>query len=158
MADSPIQDPGLGFLITDLARLIRDDFTARMADIGMTQAQWRVLTHLARMEGCRQAELAEILEVAPITLARLLDRLEESGLIERRPRPGDRRAVQLMLTPKARPLIRKIWARGTQTRTVALTGVSDAERDAMFATLIRMRDNLAARPAPSRRTGGSHGR
>ena len=94
MADSPIQDPGLGFLITDLARLIRDDFTARMADIGMTQAQWRVLTHLARMEGCRQAELAEILEVAPITLARLLDRLEESGLIERRPRPGDRHRRQ----------------------------------------------------------------
>jgi len=158
MAASPIQDPGIGFLVTDLARLIRADFTARMTDIGMTQARWRVLAHLARMEGCRQSELAERLEVAPITLARLLDRLEASGLVERRARPGDRRSVQLVLTPRARPIIRKLWARGAQTRAVALAGIPDAERDAMYATLIRMRDNLAARAATPRRRGAAHGR
>lgn len=158
MAAPSIQDPGLGFLVTDLARLIRRDFTARMHDVGMTQARWRVLAHLANMEGCRQSELADRLEVAPITLGRLLDRLEASGLVERRARPGDRRSVQLMLTPKARPIIRKLWARGAQTRAAALAGIPDAERKALFATLIRMRDNLAARAAKPRRKGTAHGR
>src|SRR5476649_713541 len=90
-------DRMLGFVIHEVARLLRRRFEhyTRGAELGLTRAQCAVLAHLARQEGINQAALAQSLDIEPITLVRLLDRLEESGLIERKPDPGDRRAYVL---------------------------------------------------------------
>src|SRR5690348_13133430 len=91
--DGTMQDPerSFGFLLYDAARLLRRDFDRRARRIGLTRAQWSVLANLVRNEGVNQAGLADIMEIQPITLVRLLDRLEEAGWIERRPDPTDRR-------------------------------------------------------------------
>ena len=97
----------LGFVLNDVARLMRKRFEqrARAAALGLTRAQAAVLAHLARQEGVNQVSLAQILELEPITLARILDRLQAAGLVERRPDPKDRRAHLLYLTPSAFPLL-----------------------------------------------------
>jgi DNA-binding MarR family transcriptional regulator len=101
------RDPkrSLGFLLTETARLIRRNFDRRVQPLGLTQTQWRAIAHLKHNEGIKQATLAEILEVQPITLARLIDRMERDGWVERRPDPNDRRAVQLFLTDKVEPVV-----------------------------------------------------
>jgi MarR family transcriptional regulator for hemolysin len=110
------------------------------------------------MEGCRQAELAESLDVRPITLARLIDRLQAAGLVERRPRKDDRRAVQLMLTPKAKPIVKRMWALGAETRERAFAGLGERERTALFAALGRVRDNLSSAGGSAARKEASRGR
>src|SRR5499433_2561733 len=104
----------LGFVLHDVARLLRKRFEqrARAANLGLTRAQWQVLAYLARQEGINQATLAQLLEIEPITLTRLLDRLEAAELVERRPDPGDRRARVLYLTPSAEPLLARIYKLG----------------------------------------------
>ena len=94
-----------GFILNDVARLLRTYADYRAAQFGMTRAQWAVLVRLDRSEGLNQSELAEMLDLQPITLTRLLDKLCDSGLIERRPDPDDRRAKRLFLTSAARPLL-----------------------------------------------------
>jgi len=95
----------MAFLISDVSRLMRRRFDERARQIGVTRAQWRTLGTLSRHEGINQGGLAELLEVEPITLCRMVDRLEEAALVERRRDPGDRRAWQIFLTPKALPLL-----------------------------------------------------
>jgi DNA-binding MarR family transcriptional regulator len=157
-----IQPPGqsLGFLVSDLARLMRRDFDQRVAGMGLTQAQWRTLAHLGRNEGCRQADLAAVLEIAPITLARLVDRLEESGLAERRRHPTDRRAVQLYCTRAGKRLIARMRAIASETYERALGGVASGDRERLTRILVCMRDNLAepaVAPGPTR-AGNKNGR
>src|SRR3984885_15588617 len=94
-----------GFILNDVARLLRTYADYKAAQFGMTRAQWAVLVRLDRLEGLNQSELADMLDLQPITLTRLLDKIAESGLIERRPDPEDRRAKRLFLTPAARPLL-----------------------------------------------------
>jgi DNA-binding MarR family transcriptional regulator len=140
------RDPNraLGFLMTDITRLMRRDFARRAQPLDMTEGQWRVLARLSSgNEGLSQAALAELMEVQPITLVRLIDRLEASGLVERRPAPKDRRAFQLFLTPKAQPIIDRIWDFGHETREEALAGLSPAERERLIDTLIQIKANLA---------------
>src|SRR5258708_30157353 len=91
------------FTLNDVARLLRTYADHRAAEFGITRAQWAVMARLDRQEGLKQSELAEMLDLQPITLTRLLDRLGDSGLIERRPDPHDRRAQRLFPTPAARP-------------------------------------------------------
>ena len=98
---------GTGFLISDVSRLMRRRFDERARAIGVTRAQWRALTALSRHEGINQGGLADLLEVEPITLCRMIDRLEEVGHVERRRAPADRRAGHLYLTAPSRPLLRK---------------------------------------------------
>src|SRR5258707_15845407 len=100
----PVPEKPLGFVLHDVARFLRKRFELRGRDaqLGLTRAQWSVLAHLARQEGINQAALAQILEIEPITLVRLLDRLQAAGLVERRPDATDRRARVLYLTPAAR--------------------------------------------------------
>jgi DNA-binding MarR family transcriptional regulator len=136
-------EQSLGFLISDLSRLMRRDFDQRVAGLGLTQAQWRTLARLARAEGCRQADLAAQLEIAPITLARFVDRLEASGLVERRRHPTDRRAVQLYCTAAGRRIVRKMRGIATRTYDRALEGVPHADRERLMRILASMRDNLA---------------
>ena len=96
MASGPYQQT-LGFILNDTARLLRKRFEQRARHLGLTRAQWQVLSYLARNEGIQQSALAEILEVEPITLGRILDRLEAAGLIQRRRHAADRRIWRLHL-------------------------------------------------------------
>src|ERR1700738_250325 len=100
----------LAFSINDVARLLRTYADHEPRRCGMTRAQWAVLVRLDRFEGLKQSELAEMLDLQPITLTRLLDRLCDSGLIERRSDPNDRRAKRLFLTAAARPMLEQLGA------------------------------------------------
>ena len=91
-------ESNFGFLLHDISRLLRKRFDRRARDLGLTKSQWIVMAHLARHEGIKQSGLAEILEIEPITLARHLDRLGETGWIERRADPADRRVWRLVRT------------------------------------------------------------
>lgn len=133
----------VGFLIGDTARLIRRRFDERARVIGVTRPQWRTLTMLSRHEGINQGKLAELLEVEPITLCRMVDRLEEAGHVERRRDPTDRRAWRIHLTESARPLIAKLRAIADDLLAQALDGVDDDARAQLTATLDRIRTNLA---------------
>ena len=137
----------IGFLLNDAARLMRKDFERRTRSLGLTRAQWQALFHLARNEGCNQATLADLLEVEPITLARLVDRLELSGLVERRPDPSDRRARLLFLGERAHPLLEQLRALGAETREIALAGIGEDERTLLMTLLTKMRANLSGREA-----------
>ncbi len=136
-------EKSVGFLIYEVSRLMRRDFDARVQTLGLTTVQWRAIAHLARQEGCNQTVLAEQLEVKPITLTRLLDRLVESGWIVRQPDPKDRRAVQLHLTEKARPLIKTMQEKSLLTRAAALQGVSEDDFEVLFTTLKKMKSNFS---------------
>ena len=145
----------LGFLLHDVARLMRKRFEQNARELGLTRSQCQVLAHLARHEGIQQGGLAEILEVEPITLTRIVDRLEEAGLVERRAHARDRRIRLLHLTPKAHPLISEIFTIGAATRGEALQGVAEADRDHLFAILSAMKANLLNKASASgeRRAG-----
>lgn len=137
----------LGFLVSDVSRLMRRDFDRRARTIGLTRSQWSVLSHLSRCEGTKQAGLAEILEVTPITVARLIDRLEADGWVERRSHPCDRRARTLYLTDKGHQILAGLRELGQQTRERALTGLTDYDRERLVALLARVRCNLSDRDA-----------
>jgi len=134
----------LGFVLHDVARLLRKRFEqrARVARLELTRAQWSVLAHLARQEGINQAALAQILEIEPITLVRLLDRLQAADLVERRPDPSDRRARVLFLTPAARPLLERIWELAAGVREEAMAGLSEPEREQLIGLLLKVKGNL----------------
>ena len=143
----------IGFLLHDTARLMRRDFERRSKGTGLTRAQWAVLAHLARSEGSSQAALADILDIEPITLVRLLDRLEDAGWVERRPDPDDRRVRRLFLTETARPLMEQFEQLASATREASLAGLTAEERQQLVDLLMRVRGNLsgrdpAARPTP----------
>ena len=123
------QDPdrNVGFLLHDVSRLLRKRFDRRARALGLTRAQWRVLVHLAPRQGINQSTLADILELDNVTLGCHIDRLEETGWLERRPDPGDRRAWQLYLADKARPVLDQMEALAFKTQAEALTGISGDE-------------------------------
>jgi len=129
----------LGFLITDVSRQMRKRFDERARLIGATRAQWRTLTTLSRHEGATQGTLAELLEVEPITLCRMIDRLAEAGLVERRRDPEDRRAWNIHLTAKARPILEQLNKLADSMFATALEGISEADRLHLLTTLNRLR-------------------
>ena len=131
-----------GFLMHDVSRLLRKTFDRHARAIGLTRAQWRVLAHLSRNEGIKQAGLAEILEIKPITLARLLDRLDAHGWVERRLDPKDKRARRLFLTNKGRSIIRELRVVALSVREEALSGLSDSEQDLLIDQLRAVKENL----------------
>src|ERR1700754_3825619 len=100
----------LPFEIAETAHVLRKAFDRRAVGLGVTRAQWKVLFRLERQPGLRQIELADMLEIEPITLSRIVDRLEEGGLVERVADPSDRRAWRLHVTVRARPLVEKLRA------------------------------------------------
>ena len=148
-------DPVFGFLVHDISRMLRKRFDRRARDIGLTKSQWIVLAHLARHEGIHQGGLADILELEPATLARHLDRLEDTGWIERRPDPADRRAWRLHLTGKATPVLEKMASLVDITTQEALAGLSGDERARLQSHLLTIRANLADRPEGEREGGAS---
>lgn len=139
-------EPTLGFLVHDVARLLRKrlEQRARAAGIGLSRAQWQVLANIARCEGINQAGLAAILDIEPITLVRLLDRLENMGLVERRLDPKDRRQRNLYLTDRAAPELERVRELGAAVREEALAGLDDAARQRLLAELGSIKSNLQA--------------
>ncbi len=139
----------IGFLISDVSRLMRRRFDERARVIGVTRAQWRTLTVLNRNEGINQGKLAELLEVEPISLCRMVDRLEEAGHVERRRDPGDRRAWQIFLTDRARPLIQQLRTIADGLFEQVLNGIEPAEQTRFIDTLNHLRTNLAENDEPN---------
>jgi MarR family transcriptional regulator for hemolysin len=139
------------FLINDVARLLRTYADQRVRQLGMTRAQWAVLARLEYHEGLKQSELAEMLDLQPITLTRLVDRLCANGMIERRPDPNDRRAKRLHLTPLARPLMDRLTDLGQDVMATTLDGFDLATVERMILELSAAKENLkgaiAKRPA-----------
>lgn len=136
----------LGFLLHDISRLQRRRFDARARALGVTRAQWQAMFALSRSEGINQAGLAERLEIENITLCRIVDRLEDAGLVERRADPGDRRVWRLYLTAKAQPLLKRLKAIADDMQDEVLAGLSADERASLIELLTRVRVNAAARP------------
>ncbi|MGV1793734.1 MarR family transcriptional regulator [Rhizobium lusitanum] len=134
--------PTLGFLLHDVARLLRKRFEQRAKDLGLTRSQWQTLAYLANNEGIHQAGLAEILEIEPITLVRILDKLSDRGLVERRQHPSDRRSWLLYMREEARPLMDTMRNIGDQTRKEALEGTSQEDNEHLYALLTLMKSNL----------------
>jgi MarR family transcriptional regulator for hemolysin len=134
--------PTLGFLLHDVARLLKKRFEQHARGSGLTRSQWQVLAYLARNEGISQSALAELLEVEPITLARIADKLEALGLVERRPHPSDRRVWLLHLTRAAHPKLEQVRKLGDITRSEALAGISEADRAHLLKTLQVVKANL----------------
>ena len=143
------QDPdrNVGFLLHDVSRLIRKRFDRRARALGITRAQWRVLVHLAPRQGINQSALADILELDNVSLGRHIDRLEETGWLQRRPDPDDRRAWRLYLADKSRPLLDRMEALAVTTQAEALTGISGAELERLMATLMSIKRNILSREA-----------
>ena len=132
------------FRIMDVARMLRTYADQRARQFGISRAQWVVLLRLDRSEGLNQSELADILELQPITVTRLLDRLAASGLIERRADPNDRRANRLYLTPAARPLIAQLVDLGSEMMETVLAGFDRKEVERMLQDLGLVKENLKA--------------
>ena len=130
------------FVLSDVARLLRTYADQRARQFGMTRAQWAVLARLEHAEGLKQAELAEQLDLQPITLTRLVDRLCANGLIERRADPSDRRAKRLYLTPAARPLMDRLAELGHDMMGTVLDGFDAATIERMTGELKRAKENL----------------
>lgn len=131
------------FEVVETARLIRREANRRAAVLGATKAQWRVLARLARAgEPMRQVELADALDVEPITLCRMIDRLEEARLVERRRDDEDRRAWRIHLTGNAAPVLARLEAMGRAFNDDILDGIPDEDRAAALRVLARIRENV----------------
>ncbi|MCB1588661.1 MAG: MarR family transcriptional regulator [Xanthomonadales bacterium] len=126
---------------------MRRAFTSELEGTQLTLAQAKTLLRLRRCEGARQVELAEYLEIRPITLTRLVDQLQAEGLVERRADPQDRRAFQLYLTEAAQPVVEQIVAAVTRLQLRALEGVTPDAVAVFSAVLESMRENLGSRVA-----------
>ena len=151
--------PTLGFLLHDVARLLRKQFEQNARGSGLTRSQWQVLAYLSKNEGINQAGLAELLDVEPITLGRIADKLDALKLIERRPDPFDRRVWNLHLTPAAHRKLEQAKKIGDATRAEALAGVSAADKALLLKTLQILKANLtqACEAPATEQKRASHG-
>ena len=137
----------LPFEIGETAHALRKAFDRKAVGLGVTRAQWKVLFRLSRTPGLRQVELADMLDIEPITLCRIIDRLEESRLVERTRDPADRRAWRLDVTAEARPLIEKLKAVGIRLVDEAFAGIDAKDIETARQVLARVRENVG-RNAP----------
>jgi len=134
----------LPFEIAETAHALRKAFDRRASALGVTRAQWKVLFRLTRYPGLRQVELADMLDVEPITLCRIVDRLEEAELVERQRDPEDRRAWRLQVTDKAKPLVERLKSLGSELVGEAFADIDRSELDQVRGVLARVRENVAA--------------
>jgi len=134
----------LPFEIGETAHALRRAFDRRAAALGVTRAQWKVLFRLTRTPGLRQVELADLLDVEPITLSRIVDRLEEAGHVERVADPADRRAWRLQVTEKAKPLVAKLRDLGSELVEDAFAGIDPREIERARQVLAQVRENVVA--------------
>lgn len=134
----------IAFTIKDVSRMLGTYADQQGRILGISRAQWTVLVRLERTEGLKQSELAEILDLQPISLTRLLDRLDENGLIERRADPNDRRVNRLYLKPAARPLLDQLATLSESLMGTVLEGIEPESMERMLRDLRRIKDNLRA--------------
>ncbi|HWA89618.1 MAG TPA: MarR family transcriptional regulator [Rhizomicrobium sp.] len=140
-------DRDLLIVLNDVARLIRTRFDQRARAYGMTRAQWIILARLDRQPGMSQNELATICEVEPITVGRLIDRLEARGMVERRSDPNDRRIRRLHLLPAAKPILAKIGEAREILDHDIRDGLDDSTREVLVDALLHIKSRLTAEPA-----------
>ena len=133
----------LPFEIAETAHTLRRAFDRRASALGVTRAQWKVLFRLTRTPGLRQVELADMLDVEPITLSRIIDRLEEAGHVERTPDPTDRRAWRLQVTAGAMPLVKRLRAVAHDLVEEAFADIDPRELERMRGVLALVRENVA---------------
>jgi DNA-binding MarR family transcriptional regulator len=131
-----------GFYFGDIARLMRKRFDAAARDCGVTGPQWRLLMIVSKYPGINQGQLAERLEVEPITVCRMVDRMEQAGLLERRADPHDRRARRIHPADNAETLINTLQQRGRHMVATATHDLSKEERETLVTLLERIRANL----------------
>ena len=139
------------FQLSDVARAMRTHIDQCAREHGMTRAQWSVLVRLERQEGMTQAEMAEALEIQPISLVRLIDRLCEQSQVERRPHPRDRRANRLYLTDKGRATLALLTPVGREIAGELFADVDEEEISALLGSLLRIKRNI--RHAAAKRNG-----
>lgn len=151
----PSLDDDLLFLLYDVARLMRVRADQHARQMGMTRAQWVILVWLERKPGITQNELAALVEVEPITIARLVDRLEARGVVERRLDPRDRRVRRLHLTPTAEPLLEVVHAYRRDSNVVLTEGVAAGDVKRIVAGLCAMKGNLLEEKRDGADAGGS---
>ena len=130
----------LPFEVGETAHALRKAFDRRAVGLGVTRAQWKVLFKLTRCPGMRQIELADMLDIEPITLSRIIDRLQEAGLVERAPDPADRRAWQLHITAKAQPVVEKLQAVADEMTAEAFEGIDPADIATTRRVLAQVRE------------------
>ncbi len=151
-----------GFLLKDVSRLYTQRFEQRAGALGLTLPQCKALVHLAEREGISQAQLSESADIDPMTLVRILDRMESDGWLERRSDPADRRARRLYLKAKGRPLVDVIWQLGDLTRGEAFAGIPRQQAEHLIALFETIRNNIAALeplpPAPPAAANNVRGR
>ena len=140
----------IGYLIADLSRLFGRVFDRRSAHLGLTRVQWRALKRIHQNEGISQAELADLLDMEPIAVGRVVDRLQKSGFIERRGDPEDRRVWRLHLLPQSTALMADIEAVATSVREDCQAGVDPAELAIALKVLGQIRENLSQLDRASR--------
>jgi DNA-binding MarR family transcriptional regulator len=139
---TPMDQNHLAFVISDIARLFRRRFDERTRSFGITGPQMRALVQIMRFPGINQGALADRLDVEPITTCRMVDRLEQAGLVERRRDPQDRRAWQLFVTAAAEPLADQLQTIGQVVLTESLQDVSPGDHAVVLAALNQVRENL----------------
>lgn len=135
--------PSLGPLLHDAARLIRRRFEAHTADLGLSSAQWRLLIHVLRSERVTQARLAERLEIEPISVSRLVDRMEQAGWVARETDPQDRRVRQIVATQAALDIRESLFERANVVYAEALANIPPEAQQALHASLITLIQNLS---------------
>jgi DNA-binding MarR family transcriptional regulator len=140
----------LSFEIGETAHALRKAFDRHACGFGVTRAQWKVLFKLSRRPGLRQNEIADLLEVEPITLSRIVDRLQESGLVERQADPTDRRAWLLHVTAKAEPLVAKLKRVADQMTAEAFAGIDPSDIEITRRVLAQARENAGSSTALNR--------
>lgn len=143
-------NPTIGYLLADLTRLFGRVFDRRAAHLGLTRAQWRALKRIHDRQGLSQAELADDMDMEPIAVGRVIDRLQKAGFVERRADPEDRRRWCLHLLPQAVQVIDGIAAVSARLRADALEGLDDQEVEATLRALLHIRDNLTRLDRDSR--------
>ena len=140
----PDDDDYIGYVLSDVARLIRTAFDRRVREMGLTRAQWLVLTRLYRRPGASQSELAEMLEMDRASTGRMIDRMEKNGWVERRPDRADRRINRLHLTDEARKVHTVMWAIAEETVDDALSPLSAPEREKYAELTAKVKGRLQA--------------
>lgn len=143
------EDISFGYLLNDVTLLFRKHFDRRAVKFGLTRAQWRATKMLYHREGLRQTELAEYLEMEPIAVGRVIDRLQTAGFVERRPDPKDRRAWRLYPTEQARAVIADMEDIARGLRRDATQGIAMEEMEQCMAVINRIKENLQALDQPA---------
>lgn len=155
MAEDPSVGRTFGFLVQDVARLMKRHFErrARQRGLPITRRQAAVMIYVSRHEGVSQAEVAARLDLEPIALVRMLDRLCDEGMMERRAHPTDRRVRTLWLTAAAQPVLERILQINQEIRAEAFAGLPLATRDALIDALAQVKGNLAVEQEPGDAAG-----